>query len=213
MGNASYQTYKTKVAAMSMRERLMVCSVGIVLFFVPGFMGLIDGNQKSITQSKATISTLNADKSRLIAELQVWSSKLQSNPNEALRKEIEEYTKELAKIDAELSKDTVNLIDASKMTEMLVDVLNVDGTLKIMSVESSEPELALQKEEIKLFRHGVKIAIKGRYLDILRHLKEVEKLPYSFYWKSMSYEVEEYPNAMVILELYTLSINKDFIRG
>ncbi len=38
--------------------------------------------------------------------------------------------------------------------------------------------------------------------DYLTHL---EQLPWKFYWQSFNYEVQEYPTALVRLNIYTLS--------
>ena len=36
-------------------------------------------------------------------------------------------------------------------------------------------------------------------------------MPDKLYWESMNYKVIDYPEADVLLEFYTLSVNKDFI--
>ncbi len=210
---ASYQDLKKHVANMSMRERIMVSLVGAVLFLFPGFFTFVDGNQSQIAQLEKQLEAQQVEEQRILGEIALWQAKLNGNPNDVMRQEIAKYSKELSEIDAALTKETVNLVDASLMTKILLDVLKVDNSLEILSVESKEPQIALKKDDINLYQHGIVIQIKGRYQDILRHMKNVEQLPYSFYWKSMDYKVDEYPYAIAVIELYTLSINKDFIRG
>jgi MSHA biogenesis protein MshJ len=45
----------------------------------------------------------------------------------------------------------------------------------------------------------------------LRYLQALEKLPWRFFWDSVSYQVMEYPDSVVRLELHTLSLSEDWI--
>lgn len=213
MSNSSYQNLKKRIADMSLRERVMICAVGVVLFMFPGFLVFVDANQQASARLQASIEQQRMEKDKLEAELQVWQARLTSNPNDAMREEIESLTEKIKTLDESLKTETLTLIDASLMTEILLNVMKVDGSLEVVALESSAPELVVKQKNIPLYQHGVSITIRGKYLDVLKHLKALENQKYNFYWKSLDYKVQEYPYADVKLELYTLSINKDFIRG
>lgn len=213
MSNSSYQNLKKRIADMSLRERVMICAVGVVLFMFPGFLVFVDANQQASARLQASIEHQRMEKDKLEAELQVWQARLTSNPNDAMREEIESLTEKIKTLDESLKTETLTLIDASLMTEILLNVMKVDGSLEVVALESSAPELVVKQKNISLYQHGVSITIRGKYLDVLKHLKTLENQKYNFYWKSLDYKVQEYPYAEVKLELYTLSINKDFIRG
>jgi MSHA biogenesis protein MshJ len=53
--------------------------------------------------------------------------------------------------------------------------------------------------------------IRGGYLSTLRYLEELEDLPWRFFWKSLNYEVLEYPEARVVLTVETLSLREGWI--
>jgi MSHA biogenesis protein MshJ len=211
--SSNYAFYKNKVASMTVRERVMVCLVGVVLFVFPGFFGFIESNTKSISDLKTVIANQKTELQSVSSELEIWQGKLTGDPNEIMRKDISDMEKELKLLDQVLSKETVNLIDAGQMPEILTNVLSVGGTISIQGVESLKPKTLLKKGNVALYQHGIRVTLRGKYLDILSHLKNLEGMEHNFYWSSMDYKVDEYPYAVVILELYTLSINKDFIRG
>ncbi|HBY38437.1 MAG TPA: MSHA biogenesis protein MshJ, partial [Alteromonas sp.] len=52
---------------------------------------------------------------------------------------------------------------------------------------------------------------EGRFFAVRDFLANLERLTNQIYWRSMAYEVSEYPNAQVTLEVYTLSTEKAFI--
>jgi len=67
--------------------------------------------------------------------------------------------------------------------------------------------------EVLLYRHGLRITMAGAFFDIQAYLDSIEQLPKKFYWEVFDYQMQEYPTAEVVMEIYTLSINKEFIRG
>jgi len=67
--------------------------------------------------------------------------------------------------------------------------------------------------EVLLYRHGLRITMTGSFFDIQAYLDSIEQLPKKFYWQVFDYQMQTYPTAEVVMEIYTLSINKEFIRG
>lgn len=67
--------------------------------------------------------------------------------------------------------------------------------------------------EVLLYRHGLRITMTGAFFDIQAYLNSIEQLPKKFYWEVFDYNMQVYPTAEVVMEIYTLSINKEFIRG
>lgn len=207
------QTFKDKVDRMSLRERILVTCVGISLFVFPGYMLVMDRLDRDALKLKENVANNNNELTKVSAELDSWRNKITDNPNDKLREEKEKYKSELKKADKILSVSTVNLIDAAEMPTILSDVLNSGSGITIESLQSIPPIVLFENGPVVLYRHGIKISLKGKYIDIMRHLKTLEGLQTKFFWKSMDYKVTDYPYAEVVLELYTLSINKDFIRG
>ncbi len=147
------------------------------------------------------------------AETTAWQIRLTQNPNDVLKEQIAKYEERIASLDSKIGQATVNLIDAKEMVTVLSSVLNTSSAIKVLSMESMQPVQLIKKGNASLYQHGIKIKLRGRYLDILNHLQNLENMNYKFYWHSLNYSVDEYPYANVEIELYTLSISKDFIRG
>ena len=57
------------------------------------------------------------------------------------------------------------------------------------------------------------MTFKGRYLDIMKHMEKMENSGYNFNWHLINYHVVQYPVSEVTVEVYTLSINKDFLHA
>ena len=130
-----------------------------------------------------------------------------------MRRDIEKIEKDIALLDAVLNSETANLLDASEMTKVLTNILRTEKNIQILSVKSVQPEVLIKKDEAQLYKHGISMVVRGRYLDIMNYLSSLETLDKNFYWDSLELNVDKYPYSIVTIEIYTLSVNKDFIRG
>ena len=63
-----------------------------------------------------------------------------------------------------------------------------------------------------LYRHGVELTVRGNYLDMVNYLDALEALPTQLFWGRAALEVEEYPNARLTLTVYTLSLDKKWMK-
>lgn len=61
------------------------------------------------------------------------------------------------------------------------------------------------------YLHPVELVVEGRYLDVVTYLRELEALPYHFYWRVLELETKAYPLNRVRIELSTVSLDKEWI--
>lgn len=57
----------------------------------------------------------------------------------------------------------------------------------------------------RLYKHPMRIILRGRYLEIARYLAAVEELPWRVYFDGLILEVDSYPTVEATIELHTLS--------
>ena len=60
-------------------------------------------------------------------------------------------------------------------------------------------------------KHGLMIAFEGDYMSTLSFMQEIESLEWGFFWDSLEYEVIDYPTSRVVITLFTLSLDKNWI--
>ncbi|MBF0415781.1 MAG: hypothetical protein HQL79_08450 [Magnetococcales bacterium] len=64
-----------------------------------------------------------------------------------------------------------------------------------------------------IFRHDIELEIRASYLDTLGFFKEIEAYPWVFYWDTLHFQGQGYPNTQTTLKLFTLSIGEGLIGG
>ena len=62
-----------------------------------------------------------------------------------------------------------------------------------------------------VYQHGIEIRLAGSYNDLLAYLAELERMPQRVMWNSISLTVDKYPRNVMVLRIYTLSLDKDWL--
>jgi len=62
-----------------------------------------------------------------------------------------------------------------------------------------------------IYQHGIEIRLAGSYNDLLNYLTELERMPQRVMWNSVSLTVEKYPRNVMVLRVYTLSLDRNWL--
>lgn len=209
-----WQQLSARVVAMSLRERWLILLAGAALLLMPAYSLLLEPTwlayQSQIARSQELATTI----AQLQLENQSRQQALLLDPNQPVREQQLKLTQQLVELDAQLKDQTLDLIPAERMSGLLEQMLASSARLRLISLTSLPPKPLLDDpEQNLLFQHGIQLRLQGSYFDIFQYLRALEGLPEHFYWRRLNYQVEQYPQASIELELYTLSSSKEFIRG
>ena len=205
-----------KFATLTQREKVLSLLSGLVAVLFGGFVWLVEPVQIEIEKLTRSVNSQKSQLGQLEQQIALLEQELAEDPNEPLRKNIARYAEQLAGIDERLKEQTVDLIPADKMPEVLEKILSQSKKLKVLKVDSIPPVrmMDINSEggaKVNLFQHGVLLVLEGEYGHIWEYLNEIESLEWRFYWKRFDYLVEEHPKAKAEIELYTLSTSRAFI--
>ncbi len=209
------------------------CAIIVVMYFIFNilvFSPLQDNEARirsSLLQKNAEISAINIQIQQIIED----SSQ---NQEEQQKQEIQRLRGELAALDLELQNATANLVSPQQMARLLqVLLVQTDGLnlKKVRSLGSSPLLTSLQEEKTSTgreqetevvqdanvasisaaFRHGLEIEFDGTFFTTLEYLKKLENLEWKFFWDSIEFKVNEYPDSTSTLSIYTISLDKNWI--
>ncbi len=62
-----------------------------------------------------------------------------------------------------------------------------------------------------IYQHGIEITLAGSYNDLLNYLADLERMPQRVMWNSVSLKVEKHPRNVMVLRVYTLSLDRDWL--
>ena len=70
---------------------------------------------------------------------------------------------------------------------------------------------ASARGDAPVYKHGMRIELRGTYLDFLAYLKALEGLQWKVFWGQVSLQTEKYPASRLVLVIYTLSTHEGWI--
>lgn len=224
-----YDTLFVQFLKITQREKLLILFSGVVIIILIGYLLFIEPVNESTTRNEQTISSLQNQLNSLQAQIEVAEYALGNDPNDLLVESLDKLTDKSQDLDLYLQQETVNLVPPTQMPLLLENMLAGSQGVTLVSMQSIAPTPVLSSQtktvdaesdaesndtvvdEINLYRHGVLLSLRGSYFDIQHYLTRIEGLKWQFYWKRFNYVVTEYPEALVEVELYTLSTSKAFI--
>jgi MSHA biogenesis protein MshJ len=62
-----------------------------------------------------------------------------------------------------------------------------------------------------IYQHGIELRIAGSYNELLNYLADLERMPQRLMWNSVSLTVEKYPRNIMVLRVYTLSLDRSWL--
>jgi len=222
-----WELVRGKIDGMSLRERA-------VIFLAAAFVVIASVNAVLLSPLLVKQTALSAQlvqkqekMKELQAQLRAHSQARHDDQHSPLRIRLAQLKQRLQEQDGYLQSHRDRLVEPDKMAGLLEQVLNKNDKLQLVElktlpasplIEKPQPPAAdlpigqkqsdLQKQ---VFKHGIQITVRGGYLDMLRYLAALEKMPVQMFWGEVSLSVEKYPDAVLTLTLYTLSLDKTWL--
>lgn len=226
----------TRFNALQQRERLTIAIAVLLGGVLVGYLLLVDPQlmrQQAQTKRIAALKTDIANQEVQIASLQAQMI----DPDSAARQELQDIKRRMAALDQRLAGIQDSLVPAEKMQAFLEGLLVRHHNLELLSLHTLAPEPLIplaasgaapqddgrpvtQQQMARavdkgaaanLYKHAVQIRVAGRYGDLLRYLAELEAMPQRIIWHELELSAEEPPRSVLVVTVYTLSLNKQWL--
>jgi MSHA biogenesis protein MshJ len=213
------QRFGARIDAMTLRERAILFALVLGGLFLladqvlfPSLSRQQKQLEKQIGEQLAQLNTINDQINRIVTDST-------QDPDAVLRTRLEGLQKQFAELDLAAADITRGLVSPREMTRLVHAMLRENRALELVSAVNLPPEaIPLQAGDKpaagnvpSAYRHGLRIAVKGRYPDIVRYLRSLEKLTWRVMWGEVQLDSEHYPVSRVTVTLYTLSLDKAWI--
>lgn len=212
-----WELTRTKVDAMSTRERAMIFSVAVGLLILLLNALMLDPllvRQKTISLQMAQQEQETNNLQQAIKTILQAKQDIQHSP---LRVRISELKAQLQENENFLKERSARLVEPAQMAALLEQVLSRNDKLQLVELKTLPLSLLLeQKTDAKtaappVYKHGVQITVRGDYLDLLRYLTALENMPIQMFWGEVSLSVAKHPDSVLTLTVYTLSLEKTWL--
>lgn len=225
-----WELVRGKIDGMSLRERAVIFLAAA--FVVVASVNAVLLNPLLVKQAALSAQLVQKQEKmkELQAQLQAHSQARQDDQHSPLRIRLAQLKQQLQEQDGYLQSHRDRLVEPDKMAGLLEQVLNKNDKLQLVELKTLPASLLVEKPQAampqaadspagqkqldlqkQVFKHGIQITVRGGYLDMLRYLAALEKMPVQMFWGEISLSVEKYPDAVLTLTLYTLSLDKTWL--
>lgn len=139
---------------------------------------------------------------------------------QAKREEVRHAQQELADAESGLQTLRQQLVPAGQMVNLLRELLRLHKSVQLTSLEKL-PVVTVTKEGDKkmdaaapiLFKHPLKLILRGKYLDLLQYMSAVEHMPWGIFWDDFTLVAEADNKVEVTVQLYTISTERTWFQA
>lgn len=213
------------VDARVLRERALIFASAIALLFIAWSFFIQAPFDDRARDMKTKFNELVAQRTATQQQIGEMNQTLLNDPGRLKEEQIKQLQADIDAIDIKLKDASHGLVKAEQLPQILEDVLLRTSKLTLLDV-ATLPVHELQVETVTgdiyklndrlaknvqarrnlgVYEHVVQMRVAGSYSQITQFLIALEELPWRFYWQRLDYKVVEYPNAEIILRVYTLS--------
>ncbi len=228
------QQLAARIDALSLRERALVFAAAVA---VVGFAGQQLVLAPIYRQQDALREQIDQQRNNMMgidAEIAAKVTAYQNDPDAASRARLESVKRESAQLADSLLAMQHGLVPPERMAPLVDAILRANGRLQLVSMRTlpvetisgraaaaGTPDAAAApaaapadaaKAPDMLYRHGVEVTVRGNYLDMVNYMSALEAMPTRLFWGKAQLEVEEYPASRLTLTLYTLSLDRNWMK-
>jgi MSHA biogenesis protein MshJ len=213
--NAVMKSAWQRYGALTLRERALIAASVIALVWLVWDWTVHRAIDRRFTAAQNEVASL---RERIVSEVAVAAQlqkDMENDPNRKLAEEEHALTDRVSGLDAQLESLVGGFVEPSMMPVLLEDVVTHHNGVTLTRVASLPVEPVRQQGSGDivpgLYRHAMRVELHGSYFPIRDYLQELEDAPWRFSWRSLNYHVEQFPNATVVLDLETMSREKNWL--
>ena len=218
----SIKRFGARIDAMTLRERTILFVSLLVALFLLADQVLFPGLRRQQTQLEQQISSQIGQLNTINEQIASIVRGSTEDPDVLLRQRLAELNKTYAELEISSADITRGLVSPREMARLVHTLLRKNSALQLVKAENLVAEAIPLADTAKpattgapagptVYRHGLRLQVKGRYADIVRYLHTLERLDWRVIWDEVRLETGQYPATTATLTLYTLSLDKAWI--
>ncbi|MEW6759965.1 MAG: hypothetical protein AB1437_04010 [Pseudomonadota bacterium] len=226
-----------RVDALSLRERALVFAAAVAVVGFAGQQLVLAPIYRQQDELQEQIDQQRNNMMGIDAEIAAKVTAYQNDPDAASRTRLESVKRESAQLADSLLAMEHGLVPPERMAPLVDAILRANGRLQLVSMRTlpvetisgraatagaagavppatpaPAPAAEAGKTPDMLYRHGVEVTVRGNYLDMVNYMSALEAMPTRLFWGKAQLDVEEYPASRLTLTLYTLSLDRNWMK-
>lgn len=217
------QKYADGIDAMALRERAMFFGAVALVTITLLQVFLLNPVLSRRNQLAAQIAQQQEETKAIQAQVEALVRPGVQDPNAVNREKLESLREQITRYDRQFEEQQQQFVSPKKMATMLRSLIAKNPKLELLSLRNlpsaglsqgagtAEGRARAAGGGREVYRHTVELSIKGGYFDLLDYLAALERMPQRVFWDGFDLSVEQYPQSVLKLNIYTLSPEKSWL--
>ena len=223
-----WQKISVRIDSRTLRERaLLFGMISAVIIFLIFFFFL----NPSYARQKQLLGEMGRQQERIAvveAEIAQTIEAHTLDPDLAERTRLQKIQAEAQTLKNSLTEMQQGMVPAERMNGLLEQILRAHRGLRLVSMRTlgesdAEPAApaaaaapvpapAAPPPAQLLHRHGVELVVQGRYPDMVTYMSALEGMQGQIFWGHAGMAVDTWPNATLTLTVYTINLDKKWLK-
>lgn len=211
---AYWHAVASKLDEMSLRERgLVFIAAAVLLVMLVHALAL----QPLLRQQRAYLDRIRQGESQFQSISEAVLKKTlaeRDHPLVAKRQKLQELDRQLADSEKRLAERRNLEMTPAQLATLLRDALGGGASVQLaaLRVTPATPVASSPAASGQFYRHGVEIELAGPYLDLLRYMERLERLPWRLQWSGIELKTTAYPEVVLRATLFAVSSSPTLIK-
>jgi len=194
------------------RERIGIVMVLVAIIYTIMDMALIAPQEKRKKALRADIARVEGELTNVRTDMVVVKAHLEKDPFAKERAQLDAFKKLVDEANAFLVKVQS---DPKDVTNVLREIISTTPGITLVALKAIPAAPLLDTpvagQSVRaggtraVYRRGIEVSVRGNYLALLPYLEKLQNLPTKVLWASADLKVGVYPDATLLIVLYTLT--------
>jgi MSHA biogenesis protein MshJ len=217
-----WQRYAERIDAMTARERIFIFAAVTVALVALLQTLLLDAEMKKERRLSTTIAQRQSEMKVLEGEVAKLATGRGADADRPRRERLAEVKRLLAETERDIAAEERKFTAPDQMKRVVGEMLARNRAVRLVDLRTlattsiaeartpagqKPPPKPASPGERLIYRHGLELTVSGAYLDLLRYLEDLERLPTQLYWSALSLDAARYPTHSMRIVVYTLSLD------
>jgi MSHA biogenesis protein MshJ len=210
-----------RVDNLSLRERAIVFVAVLALLYAVAVNFIFPPLNKEKLKLERELKTKQVEISVLQTQIEAMLGAGITGADSTKQAKLNDLQDRLRVIDQTLGKVTTGLVTPQEMPRLVREVLAKSHPLALVKLENLPPAPLVSPASTPanapalaggvVYKHGLRVELKGDYFAIARYLHDLERMPWKVFWGEMQLSSDKTGPSQVSLTFYTLSTREGWI--
>lgn len=218
----TFKRFADRLDALDNRRRMFVFSAGVALLLLLVGLGAVQPVAGQASRLSQELDELRVTVATTAAQKQALDAQLAQDPDATVRRQLEDLANRIGGLDEELRAMSRGLVPPDRMPALVRDVVAKSPGIALKGLRTLPAEPLVSSEasvggtvspdgDAALFRHGIEVVVEGTYPALVEYCRRIEGLPAHAVWRQTRIDATKYPEVVMTLNLYTLSLERTWM--